>query len=48
MKMNYVIVDQVIEHALNEGIVAIDEQDPAGKRFYDNKIKDYDLEEIML
>jgi len=44
MKMNYVIVEQVIEKALQNGKIAVDEQDPVGKRFYYNKILEYSYE----
>lgn len=48
VKMNYVIVDLVIDKALAEGTVAVDEQDPAGKRYYYNKVLDYDIDEIEI
>ena len=32
MKMNYVIIDQVIEKALSDGKIVVDEQDPVGKK----------------
>lgn len=48
VKMNYVIVDMVIEKAVAEGTVAVDEQDPAGKRYYYNKILDYEVEDIEI
>ena len=48
VRMNYIIVDQVIEKALNNGKIAVDEQDPAGKRYYFNKIQDFDIEDIEI
>mmetsp|Transcript_29466 Transcript_29466/g.26040 ORF Transcript_29466/g.26040 Transcript_29466/m.26040 type:complete len:85 (+) Transcript_29466:540-794(+) len=48
VKMNYVIVDQVIEKALYNGKIAVDEQDPAGKRYYYNKITEYDIADIEI
>ena len=48
VKMNYIIVDQVIEKSLKDGKIAIDEQDPAGKRYYYNKITNYKIEDIEI
>lgn len=55
LNMSYVIVDQVIEKALEDGRITVDEQDPAGKRYYYNKIgggskgtEGYDLDEIII
>ena len=48
IKMNFVIVDQVIEKALSDGKIVVDEQDAVGKRFYANKILDYDIDDIAI
>jgi hypothetical protein len=46
--MNYIIVDFVIDKSLSDGMIAVDEQDPAGKRYYCNKIDKYDIEDIEI
>ena len=48
IKMNYVIVEQVINRAIDKSKVVVDEQDPAGKRYYFNKISEYNISDIEI
>lgn len=48
MKMNFVVVDQVIECSLTNGKIAVDDQDPAGKRYYHNRIMEYAVADITI